>query len=79
MITRAQAQALRQQYINSFPSRVDAAITQAATFGGQSVTISYAPVADAVAQAFVTAAIATPNLWQGSTIDTVNKTITIAP
>ncbi len=79
MITKAAAQQLRAAYIASLPDRIDAAILQTATFGGTSVTVSYAPAPDATAQAIVTVAQGAPNNWTTSSVDTVNKTITIAP
>lgn len=79
MITKAQAIAFRQQYIDTFPDRVDALVKQAAIAGQTSVLIGYSPLSDGAATAFVAAAQGAPNNWTTSSVDTVNKTITIAP
>ena len=78
MITKAQAQAFQTAYIASFPDRLDALIIQAAQNGLTSVTISYLPTADGVATTFLNNVIK-PAGWASSTIDTVGKTITVAP
>jgi hypothetical protein len=78
MITKAQALAFRQNYIDTLPDRLDALIKLAAISGQTTVTMSYQPAADAVAQNFVTNT-AIPAGWTTSSVDTIGKTITIAP
>lgn len=77
MVTRVQAQQIRQQYIASLPDRLDAAIMSAAAAGQTSVTITYAPSTDAAAAALVTALIAAG--WASASANTTDKTITVAP
>lgn len=79
MITKTQALAFQIAYIQTLPDRVDAAIKAAAVSGQVSTTMSYLPASDAQATAFIAAAVGPPNNWTTSTVDTVAKTITIAP
>lgn len=83
MVTITQANLLRAQFIASLPARLDAAILSAAAAGQTSLIFSYSPETDANATTYLNNVIkpAPPGGggWANSTIDTVNKTITVAP
>lgn len=78
MITKAQALAFRAQFIASLPDRLDNAIKTAAQAGQTSLNFSYSPETDANATNYLNTVII-PAGWSTSTIDTVNKIITVAP
>lgn len=77
-ITLAEAVVLRNSFIAQLPKRLDDLVRAAVQSGAASVPFPYAPASDAQAQAFVTT-VAIPAGWAGSTVDTVNKIITISP
>lgn len=69
---------LRNSYIAQLPARLEAAVRSAASSGASSVVFGYSPASDAAAQNFVTNTVV-PAGWTTSSVDTVNKTITVAP
>lgn len=78
MITKAQAVALRQQFINQLPDRIDAAITSGVLQRGlNTFTVSYDPASNGAANLVLATYVAAG--WATSSIDTATKTITIAP
>lgn len=76
---------MRQTYVNNLPTRIDAAITAAAqaALSSFTVTVSYVPAGDGFATQTMNDYKRGINNdgggWTNSSIDTVAKTITIAP
>lgn len=83
MVTKQQAIQIQNKYIADLGKRIDAAITSNAQQGIPGCTVSYAPAGNGVANTL--AALYASNVqngggnWNTSSVDTVNKTITIAP